>query len=178
MEFYFQIKGKRAKKDPDRNNGLYGGISNWVHPPLFSGKVAAENKDEASEIINKLYDKKFPRRISKKDLKSNEFLLHIEEIKSGSYTESLFDEKECEHCKRPYRMIDEYNDSNCDYQGWGFCSYHCKNQAYQIQPQRFSLKAHALILYQYVKLLAVMDLAPMHRSVLSVAPTRTLPFGH
>lgn len=132
MDYYFQIKAKRSKKDPDRTNP-YGGVSNWVFPPLFSGKVEAKDKDEANEKINKLYGKKFPRRVAKKDLKSNEFLLHLEEIKAGTYTASLFDEKECEHCKRPYRMIDKYNDSHCDYHGWGYCSYHCKEQAYQIQ---------------------------------------------
>ena len=59
MEFYFQIKGKRSKKDPDRlGGGLYGGTSNWVFPPLFSGKVEAKDKEEANEKINKLYGKK------------------------------------------------------------------------------------------------------------------------
>jgi len=130
-EFYYQIKGKRAKKD--RNSGLYNGISNWTFPPIFSGKVEAETKEEANEKINALYGKKFPRRVAKKDLKSNEFLLHIEEIKEGSHLSRLFQENKCEHCQRPYRIIDKYNDSHCDYKGFGYCSNHCRQQAYQVQ---------------------------------------------
>lgn len=135
-EFYYQIKGKRSKKDPMRHSGIYGGTWNWVHPPLFCGKVSAKDKEDANEKINQLYGKKFPRRVAKKDLNSNEFLLHIEEIKENSYVSTLFEEKKCEHCHRPYRMIDKYNDSHCDYKGWGYCSNHCKQQAYQIEQYR------------------------------------------
>ena len=132
-EFYYQIKGKRAKNDPERNHGLYGGIQNWVFPPLFSGKVEAENTDEAHKKIEALYHKKFPRRVSKKDLKSNEFLLHIEEIKEESHhVKRLFEVIECEQCRNKFRPIDKYNDNHCDDKGLSFCSNRCKQNNRQI----------------------------------------------
>lgn len=117
-EFYYQIKGKKGEED------LSG--FNWVFPPIFTGKVVAKDKKEAKEVINEEYGKKFPLRVLRDDLESNEFLLSIEEIKPDSHISKLFELQKCEQCENTFYVIDKYNDANCRNKGFTFCSEKCR----------------------------------------------------
>ena len=125
-EYYYQIKGKDGKN----TYGIYGS-SNWGFPPIFSGKVTANDRKEAKEIIENEYGKKFPLRVLSKDLENNEFLLRITEMQDNPYLRSIFNERECIECKQKYRRIDLYNDINEKYKGTEYCSESCKEKAYE-----------------------------------------------
>lgn len=127
MEFFYQIKGKKA---PDQEVGAFGG--NWVFPPIFSGKVTAISKKHAQLKIEEEYGRKFPLRVLSTDLDSHEFLLSIEEIKPGSHLERLFELQTCKHCSNTFYVIDKYNDHNDNYKGSEYCSQECKTNAYQV----------------------------------------------
>lgn len=135
LSFYYQIKGKAGKEDKVINeqyaffNGNNNSFSTWVWPPIFSGKVEANNKKEAELVIEELYNKKFPLRVLKKDLESNEFLLKIEEIKENSYTDNLFKDRICENedCKKIYTIIEKYNDDEQLDKGHRYCSKDCRD---------------------------------------------------
>jgi len=47
VEFYYQIKGKLSEPEL----GMYGGVQNWEFPPIFCGKVEADDKKAAKAII-------------------------------------------------------------------------------------------------------------------------------
>lgn len=127
-EFYYQIKGKCGSEQS--GSGPFG-HTNWVFPPIFSGKVEAENKKEAQKIINEEYDKKFPLRVLNKDLDSNDFLLNIDEINpNNNRYKNLFELKICPQCGETYRVIDKYNDFNETYKGQDYCSQKCKDIEY------------------------------------------------
>lgn len=130
MEFYYQIKGKKGKKKKEEDYTGWG-ESNWSFPPIFSGKVTANDKKEARSIIDQEYGKKFPMRVPKKDLSSNEFLLNIEEIKEGSRTHKLFDKQECD-CGKTFYVIDKYNDVNVRDKGDKYCSDVCAGKYKEI----------------------------------------------
>lgn len=118
-EFYYQIKG--------RGENIYGG--NWSWPPIFSGKVEAEDKKKARLIIEDDYCRKFPLRVLEKDLANESFLLNIREIQEGdTHTKSLFSLIKCKQCETKFTVIDKYNDDNCDYKGNEFCTYKCKTE--------------------------------------------------
>jgi hypothetical protein len=117
--FYYQIKGKCSTEQ------LEYSMSNWNFPPIFSGKVEAENIKDAKLIIEEIYGKKFPLRVLKKDLDSNEFLLKIEELKEDSHYNRLFEVKICEECQSTFYIIDKYNDTNVKNKGSKFCSDTC-----------------------------------------------------
>ncbi len=126
-EYYYQIKGKRNEKD-----GL-ADFSNWVFPPIYSGKVEAKDKKEAKKLIDEEYDKVFPLRVLKKDLDSNDFILKIEEInESTPNIKRLFEIKKCDHCSNQYTIIEKYNDHNCKSKGNGFCSDKCRDDAHAL----------------------------------------------
>lgn len=124
MEFFYQIKGKHSNGE----ESAFG--SAWVFPPVFSGKVEAENKKDAHKIINEEYGKQFPLRVLKKDLDSNEFLLSIEPL--NKHQERLFELKTCERCNNEFRIIDKYNDHNCKNKGDKYCSQECQNEDREI----------------------------------------------
>ena len=97
-QFYYQVKGK----DPSEYSH-----SNWHWPPLFSGKVEADNKKQARLLIEDEYGRKFPLRVLSKDLEKEHYLLNIREIDSNDVkTLSLFDLKECKECGCKFRVID------------------------------------------------------------------------
>lgn len=126
-DYYYQIKGKVG----DNNNGSY--FSNWAFPPIYSGMVTADNKQQAKSIIDAEYGKVFPLRVLQKDLDSNEFLLKIDEIKPDDHhTKRLFITNVCEVCGNQFRVIDKYNDKNVHNKGSAHCSDHCANEAYQL----------------------------------------------
>jgi len=129
-DFYYQIKGKKGTDDYS--------FSHWAFPPIFSGKVSANNKKEAKELIEEEYGKKFPLRVLQKDLDSNEFLLKINEIKLGSHIERLFEERECENpeCNKKYRKIDVYNDANF-IDTYGCCSEECSRKVKEIRQEAY-----------------------------------------
>lgn len=117
MEFYYQIKGLNYNEDA---------YDKWQWPPLFSGRIEAENPKEARLKVNAMFGKKFPGRV-KRDDNSKPFLLHIKPM--SAYFTRLFEVKECEQCGSKFRRIDLYNDHNEPYKGQEFCSQECKNTA-------------------------------------------------
>lgn len=145
-DFYYQIKGKYHPDDPHREDGLYGGITNWVYPPIFSGKVTAADKKEAQKLIEEDYGKKFSTRVLKKDLATTDFLLSVNEITpDGKYTMTLFEERECSICKRPFTLIEKYNDSNNGNNSYEYCSQSCQNEYYEIRKLTYAQeRANAL----------------------------------
>lgn len=131
-KFYYQIKGKL--NEPEQ--GFFGGVSNWCFPPIFSGIVEAENKKLAKKIIDEDYDRVFPLRVLSKDLKDNEFLLSIEEIKPNSHLSQLDELKTCNNCAKKFYVIDKYNDYHDPYKGSEYCSTQCKDEHYHIKRQK------------------------------------------
>lgn len=122
-EFYFQIKGKRGEP----TSGMYGGSSNWSFPPIWQDKIEAADITEAKIKIEELYDKKFPLRVLKKDLESNEFLLSITTINEDNFwTKKLFDVNECKSCGSKFMVIEKYQIGN-DGGGWDYCTSKCRN---------------------------------------------------
>ena len=119
-EFYYQIKGK----EPSIYNE---NIENWRWPPIFSGKVTAENKKKAKALIEDDYGRVFPQRVLKKDMAKHEYLLNIREIKADDdATLGLFELRNCLQCCAGFRRIDLYNDSHELYKGKEFCSSACQ----------------------------------------------------
>lgn len=129
LDFYYQIKGRL--QEPETT--IYGSVQNWEFPPLFSGKVTAENKKAAKLLIEEEYGRQFPLRVLSKDLADNPFLLSIEEIKPGSHIASLFDQRACKHCTSTFYMIDKYNNRNEEYKGYDYCSRVCQEAAYEVR---------------------------------------------
>ena len=122
-DYYYQIK---AKDDSEYS------ISSWAWPPVFSGKVSAENKKQAKSLIEEEYDRKFPQRVLKNDLENHHYLLNIREIEDDDErTRSLFYVRECNQCETKFRRIDLYNDHNEVYKGGEFCGIDCKNAHYE-----------------------------------------------
>lgn len=112
MEFYFQIKGK--------GDNIYGG--RWAWPPLFSGKVEADNKKEARKLIEEDFGRSLPMRVSSDDEEAS-FLLHITSMTNS--LDRLFEDRFCEVCNNDFRRIDLYNDQFESYKGESFCSSRC-----------------------------------------------------
>jgi hypothetical protein len=135
-EYYYQIKGKTSP-DQSENSGFYGSNSNWVWPPIFSGKVEAPDKKKAKILIESEYDRVFPLRVLSKDLDSNEFLLSIKEIVDNR-TRNLFKVIHCKICDLEFRQIDLYNDANSDYKGNEYCSRKCANEGSEIRRFEYS----------------------------------------
>lgn len=127
-DWFYQIKGKLSEPV----SGLYGGNQNWSFPPVFSGKVTAETKKEAHQLINDEYNRQFPLRVLAKDLESADFLLNITEI-TDERTRGLFLVRSCQQCGTTFRVIDHYNNSNQYYKGQDYCSQECKNEATEVQ---------------------------------------------
>lgn len=118
IEFYYQIKA--------RDNSEYG-ISSWAWPPVFSGKVSAENKKAAKVKVEEEYGREFPQRVLKKDLDEHHYLLRIVEIREDDdRTRGLFEPRVCMECKSLFKRIDLYNDHNETYKGGDFCGQSCK----------------------------------------------------
>lgn len=121
-EWYFQIKARQDSKES---------YSQWIWPPVFSGKVTAETKKEARQKVDEEYQQSFPMRVLSKDIKSAHFLLNLHEIPQGeSRTNSLFKVKNCAKCGGGFRVIDHYNNFHQRYVGGEFCSDEC-NTAYR-----------------------------------------------
>jgi len=117
-DYFYQIKGKDSSEYAN---------SPWAWPPLFCGKVSAQDKKEAKLIIEEEYCRKFPLRVLRKDLEQNHYLLNIREIaENDQRTRDLFNSNECQQCGKKFRRIDLYNDHNESYKGSEYCSQECK----------------------------------------------------
>lgn len=128
MDFYYQIKGKGND-----------GFSNWAWPPIFTGKITAENKKNAKNLIEVEYGRKFPLKVLAKDLESNMFLLSIQEIKEDDdYTKKLFETQTCKHCGNSFKIIDKYNDDNCRSKSHDYCCDDCKEESSSLNRLRYS----------------------------------------
>jgi GIY-YIG catalytic domain len=118
LDYYYQIKAQSIE---------HGRFSNWAFPPLFSGKVTAENKKAAKLLIEEEYGRKFPLRVLEKDLANEHYLLNIQEIKDDDErTKGLFELRECMQCGLNFRTIDLYNDHNEIYKGREYCGHRCR----------------------------------------------------
>jgi hypothetical protein len=116
--FYYQIKGR----SPDTSESF----GNWAWPPVFSGRVEADNKKAAKELVEGEYNRQFPQRVLLKDLGNEPFLLHMREIKEDDKrTLKLFEPLSCNECSATFHVIDKYNDLHESNKGAEFCSHAC-----------------------------------------------------
>ena len=114
--WYYQIKEKNT----------FDEHSNWIWPPLFSGKVEADTKKEARAKIEEDYRRQFPLRVKSADLHKEDYLLSITEIKDfDTRTKGLFEPKECKYCGAGFTVIGHYNNHNQRYKGSEVCSDEC-----------------------------------------------------
>jgi hypothetical protein len=122
LEFYYQIKGKAGES--------------WLWPPLFTGKIEAENKKEARKKLEEELGRDLPQRVIKEKFYLNDFLLKLEEIKENDYhTKRLFEPVECKHCKKQFKVIEKYQHGNPG-GGQTFCSNGCKEDFGNIEYMR------------------------------------------
>ncbi len=129
-EYYYQIKVQK--------NAYDYGMASWAFPPIFVGKVVACDKIKAKCLVEDMYGKKFPLRVLKKALESNEFLLSLKEIgPDDHHIKRLFELRKCKQCSNEFRIIDKYNDTNCHDKGPGFCSSECNREYSQVQTFKY-----------------------------------------
>ena len=117
IDFYYQIKG--------RGRDMFNG---WAWPPLYSGKITADNKKKARILVEEEFGRKIPMRVLKDD-KDEPFLLHLTEF--DEHHVRLFESKACIVCGKEFRRIDLYNDVNETYKGTEYCSSVCKTIDYE-----------------------------------------------
>lgn len=138
MDFYYQIKGKTG-------DGEWG---KWSFPPIFSGKVTANDIKQAKTNIAIEYGKQFPSRVLEKDLDSNEFLMSCKEIKpTDLYTQRLFEPINCKHCNNVFTVIEKYNNWHERNKGNEYCSQSCKLEATPIENYIPSNSVHKPVIY-------------------------------
>lgn len=116
-QFYYQIKGLDHNEDA---------FDKWAWPPLFSGRVEAQDQKEARAMVQAMYGEDIPGRVAKKD-RSKPFILHVK--KMDAYLARLFEPRACKQCGNEFRRIDLYNDQHEAYKGPDFCSQACANAA-------------------------------------------------
>lgn len=130
-DYYYQIKGRQEDKDSCYRR--------WEWPPLFTGKVTADNKKQAKAMIDEEYGRTFPQRVLRKDMENHHYLLNVREItEDDERTRELFDLKKCQQCKKTFRRIDLYNDLNESYKGSEYCSDECQQKVYEEQRSEYS----------------------------------------
>lgn len=118
-DFYYQIKGRG---DPD-------GYADWGWRPVFTNMVTAPDKASAKAMIEEEYERQFPLRVLKKDIREDSYLLYITELNADlDYRRKRFVETECKECGSIFRIIDKYNDLHCDFRGPDYCSMKCKKE--------------------------------------------------
>lgn len=122
-KFYYQIKGRCPA-----TNAF--GEAHWAWPPVFSGLVEAEDRKRARELVDELYERKFPMRVLAKDMAANEYLLNIQEIAdTDTYILSRFEDKACKECGTVFKLIDKYNDPYTETKSHDYCTEACKQAA-------------------------------------------------
>ena len=130
-KFFYQIKARRREEDPEQI-GLYGEESRWLWPPLFTGLIEAENRPSAIVSVHEEYGVKFPTRVLKKDLQSNEFLMSIKEVsETDKYTLGMFELNSCQHCSRDFKVIEKYQFGETR-GGRDYCSARCADEAREV----------------------------------------------
>lgn len=114
MEFYFDIK---AKENSSKE------YSDWSWPPIWSGKIEANTRQEARQKINDEYGRKFIMRFSKNN-PDDPFLLSIKEM--TPYLAKRFQVLTCEVCGNDFTLNEKY----CTDQGshHNVCSSDCYAQ--------------------------------------------------
>lgn len=118
-EFLYMVKGKDANQ-------------NWCFPPLFTDKIEASDRKAAIGLVHELFDQKFPTRVLKNEIESHNFILIVKEIKENDHhTKSLFDVRNCENCKRPYKVIEKYQTTGSG-GGFSYCSTECRDKKKEI----------------------------------------------
>lgn len=147
-EFLFQIKGKRG----DETMGHWGGSSNWSFPPIWQDKIEANDVADAKLKIEELYGRKFPLRVLKKDLESNEFLLNITPINEYNYyIQKYFDINECKNCQSKFKLIEKYQIGN-EGGGYDYCSSKCgkefREKGFNILEYREGNAIHDYVIYK------------------------------
>lgn len=111
MEFYFDIKARESDE-----------YTRWIWPPVWSGKIEAENKNDARKKIEEEFNQKFVLKESKTPMP---FLLAIKPM--NDYLAKRFEIRKCEVCNSEYTLNDAYiTQSN-----GSFCSTEC-NENYKL----------------------------------------------
>ena len=85
-----------------------------------------ENAYRAGALTEEDYQKKFPLRVLKKDLESNEFLLSISEVEGKPQYERLLVVHKCEDCEAEFTLLDKFQLNNC--RGWTSQCIECANK--------------------------------------------------
>lgn len=113
-EFYFDIKA-RASNEGDS-------FSKWSWPPVWSGKVEADNSKEARKKVEEEYCRKFIMKDGK-NTENEMFLLSLKPM--SDYLAKRFENVECAVCGSSYTANEAYilglRDSR-------FCSLNCKKE--------------------------------------------------
>jgi hypothetical protein len=126
-DFYFNIRTKNLGEGAGDDGGFYS--TRWAWPPIYAGMVTADDKDAAKKIIDDEFGRKFPQRVLKKNMDSNEFILMMHKVSDDDKrTRGLFDVRKCVTCGGGFRVIDLYNDCHEKYKGQEFCGITCKEK--------------------------------------------------
>ena len=132
-EWYYQIKGQKGEGESD-------GFGNWSWPPIFSGKVDAEDKKQAKQLIEEEYGRTFPLRVLQADLDKHAFLLNLRAIDpDDDRTRGLFELKHCQECQIKFRVIDKWNDSVPGDTSQDFCCRKCRDISAEREKLNFQL---------------------------------------
>jgi hypothetical protein len=114
MEFYFDIKGR---KDSDGDS-----FSKWAWPPVWSGRIEAEDSKDARRKIEEEYNRKFILKDGK-NCQDHMFLLSIKPM--SPYLAKRFEKIQCTVCDTDFTANEAYiiglNDAR-------FCSVNCKKE--------------------------------------------------
>ena len=113
MEFYFDIK---SRKYVEKENQY--GFDKWAWPPVWSGKVEAEDSKKARLLIEEEYGRRFIMRDGV-NVKEEPFLLSIKPM--NEHLARRFELRKCEMCGNEYTLNDAYITGS----GGRFCSEEC-----------------------------------------------------
>jgi hypothetical protein len=113
-EFYFDIKA-RVNTEGDS-------FSKWGWPPVWSGKIEANDSKDARKKIEDEYDRKFILKDGK-NTKEEMFLLSIKPM--SDYLAKRFEPIQCEMCQEVYTANEAYISGLTDAR---FCSVGCKKE--------------------------------------------------
>lgn len=123
-DFFYQLKSKLKEGETNVFNGV------WAFPPIFTGKVTANNRAEAQIIIQDEFQRKFPTRVLKKELDKHDLLLSIKRIEDNDYhTKRLFEVNTClnPECGNKFKLIEKYTIGN-EGGHLEYCSKACANK--------------------------------------------------
>lgn len=120
-DYFYQIKVRKTEFDKDEF-----WATPWHWPPVFSGKVTADDRKKARAMIEEEFGKDIPLRSKNEE---DPYLLRITEIKErDDRTRKLFEIVQCKDCGDGFRTIDHYNNPFIKYKGNEFCSDECCDQ--------------------------------------------------